>query len=93
MRFCRACQQGTGTASIPAAFIRKAKLGSRATTRFMNGRRTSAFKIRIHFCSNGGGNVFWEGDKHLSIYGITVGGLVDLNILPPTFSVCCETRQ
>jgi len=32
-----------------------------------------------------------RGDKHPDIYGITVSSFADPNILPPTFSVCCET--
>ncbi len=99
MCHCRACQRRTGAVSIPAALLRKAKFGSRATNKIYERDADSGFKIRFHFCPNcgsttswhwlpgrAGSNVFWEGDRNPNIHGITVGSLADPNFSPPTYS-------
>src|SRR5882762_6967676 len=66
----------------------------------------NGFKIRFHFCPNcgsateqyrlperAGSNVFWEGDRNLSIYGIAVGSFADPNFPRPTSSAWEEVMH
>src|SRR5271169_4239351 len=72
---------------IPAALMRKAEFGSRATTRFTSVTPTAASRSASTAAPTA------EGDRDPNIYGITVSSFADPNFPPPTFSVWEEVMH
>jgi hypothetical protein len=81
---CKACQRRTGSVIHNGSRWLKTQVRIEGEHKIYARPADSGFEIRFHFCPNCGSNVFWEGDRDTTVYGITVGSFADPSFPAPT---------
>jgi hypothetical protein len=84
---CKSCQHRTGSVIHNGSRWLKAQVRIEGQDKIYARQADSGFEIRFHFCPNCGSNVFWEGDRALEYYGITVGSFADPGFPAPTYGL------
>jgi hypothetical protein len=84
---CAACQRRTGAVVHTGCSYPKDRVRIEGTSKIFEREADSGRRTRFHFCGNCGSNVFFDGDRDPTSYGITVGSFADPDFPPPTFSV------
>jgi hypothetical protein len=90
---CTECQRRTGSVFGVGAYFRAGQIRPSGQSKVYEREGQEGRKLRIHFCPECGGSVYWEPDILPGFLGVAVGAFADPQFPVPVHSVWEEARH